>query len=159
MTTNKDWVVKRASSHSFKLSSNDQRPENNHLASETALFFYFYSDVLLWASRGPAAWGNHAAVCGAELKGFTLHHFKPHFQPPYCCLRAAGDGSSFINYISSLRRLLGNLEDSDMILFFGFISDWNWKKNDCVLEELSVIPLYLNKGKMHLFFCIWSQHR
>lgn len=129
MTMNKDlcsWVVKRASTCSFKLSSNDRRPENNHSAFETAVFFsyfLFHSDVLLWASRGPAAWGNHAAVCGAELKGFTLHHFKPHFQPPYCCLCAAGDGSTFINDISSLRRLLGNLEDSDVRFnFFGFSS-------------------------------------
>lgn len=124
------------------------------------LFFYFHSDVLLWASRGPAAWGSHAAVCGGELKGFTLHHFKPHFQPPYCCLCAAGDGSSFINYISSLRRLLGNLEDSDIKFYFLVLSQTEAGRKLIVFwRNWGVIPLWLNKGKIHLFFCIWLQYR
>lgn len=59
------------------------------------LFFFAPPLSMLMCSRAPQgaqpAWGNAPAFCGAELKGFTLHHFKPHFQPLHCCLHAAGE--------------------------------------------------------------------
>lgn len=125
-------VIKHSSS--FMLSSNDHILGIITRPFETALFFPPPLSILMCSCAPQGAQhlqgGNHTAFCGAELKGFTLHHFKPHFQPPHCCLCAAGESSSSLKVpYFFIAVALSNPEYSHLIFFVFPWTEMERKKN------------------------------
>lgn len=93
--------------------------------------------------RGPAAWGNCTAVCGAELKAFILHHFKPHFHPPtVACVQQETPAVSLIIFFT----VVAFPENSDLTFLFCFClrlkleEKWLWR-------ICGIIPSCLSKSK------------
>lgn len=124
------------------------------------LFFFaspFHADVLPCTSRGPAAWGNGTAFCGAELKGFTLHHFQASLSTSLLLCACSWREKRFIKWISlqwlwiTCRILISNF-------FFLFSPLLRWKEK-LFLCNWDLIPLSKGRRQRDIVFWIWSQHR
>lgn len=137
------------------LSSNDHILGIITRPFETALFFPPPLSILMCSCAPQGAQhlqgGNHTAFCGAELKGFTLHHFKPHFQPPHCCLCAAGESSSSLKVpYFFIAVALSNPEYSHLIFFVFPWTEMERKKN-VFWCNWHLIPLSKGKRKGYCF--------